>query len=127
MTEYNWDSIFELYAYEGLQHYLSISELKCAIQEDNPIQLANIIGSHKHAAIYALCHCFIKPPPLACIHFLVSRGTPLDRSFLHNPFQVSPMELLHSRFRFDEPNYQVIKPTIDLAKRAYHASLLKTA
>ena len=37
MTEYHWDSIFELLAYENLQHYISISQLKQSVEEDDPI------------------------------------------------------------------------------------------
>ena len=117
MSEYPWDTIFQLFAEENLEHYVSISQLKRAIQEDNPDALSLVIGDHEHAAIYALIHCFIKPPATRCIHYLVSKGTPLHITFKHNPFQVSPYEWLLTRFSVTNPTYVAIKQTIDGAKK----------
>ena len=117
MSEYPWDTIFQLFAEENLEHYVSISQLKRAVQDDNPDTLSMIIGNHEHAAIYALIHCFIKPPPIRCIHYLVSKGTPLHQTFPHNPFRISPQEWLLTRFSVTNPTYVVIKQTIDGAKK----------
>ena len=125
MTEYHWDSIFELLAYENLQHYISISQLKQSVEEDDPITLGTILGNHTSASIYALIHCFVKPPPLRCIRYLVAKGTPLDQTFPHNPFQRTAMDILLSRFRWNDETYLIIKRTIDAAKKEYRASLLK--
>jgi hypothetical protein len=117
MTEYSWDTIFQLLAEENLQHYVSITQLKQAVQDDDPQALSSVIGGHAHAAIYALIYCFVRPPAIHCIHYLVSKGTPLNQTFANNPFQMTPLEALHKRFSSSDMTYLQIKQIIDRAKK----------
>jgi hypothetical protein len=127
MTEYSWDTIFQLLAEENLQHYVSITQLKQAVQDDDPQALSSVIGGHAHAAIYAFIYCFVRPPAIRCIHYLVRKGTPLNQTFANNPFQMTPLEFLHKRFSSTDATYLQIKQTIDQAKKEYHnTSLGKT-
>lgn len=119
MSEFCWDVVFQLLSEENLEHYVSISPLKRAVQEDNPDALFQVIGHHTHASIYALIHCFTRPPALRCIHFLVSNGTPLHQTFPHNPFQKTAMEYLHTRFSPTSETFRNIKQTIDSAKKGH--------
>ena len=117
MTEYSWDTIFQLLAEENLQHYVSITQLKQAVHDDDPQTLSLVIGEHKHAAIYALIYCFVRPPAIRCIHYLVAKGTRLNQTFVKNPFQRTPLECLHNRFSSTDPIYLQIKQIIDRAKK----------
>lgn len=117
MSGYPWDTIFQLYAEENLEHYVSISQLKRAIQEDDPEALSLLLGDHPHAAIYALIHCFIKHPSVRCIQYLISKGTPMHQTFINNPFCMSPQEWLQTRLSPNNPSYIIIKHTIDEAKK----------
>ena len=119
MTEYCWDTIFQLLAEENLQHYVSITQLKQAVHDDDPHTLSLVIGGHSHAAIYALIYCFVKPPARHCIHYLVAKGTPLNQTFVNNPFQKTPLECLHKRFSSSDETYLEIKQIIDRAKKGF--------
>jgi hypothetical protein len=118
MTEYSWDTIFQLLAEENLQHYISITQLKQAVHNDDPQALSLVLGDHKHAAIYAFIYCFVRPPALRCIHYLVAKGTPLNQTFVNNPFQQTPLEFLHKRYSSNDETYLLIKQTIDRARKS---------
>lgn len=105
---YNWDNEFKNYQ----RFPYSFTALKSCIEADEPVLLADILGDHKNAHIYALIQCFTTIPSVKCIEYLISEGTPLNETFINNPFQCTPQEYLNLRFNTTYKDYMKARSAI---------------
>lgn len=130
MPFYNWDNEFATFANENnavknatTKNPLSILALKSCIEADEPQFLSEIIIGYKNAHIYALLVCFsMIIPPLRCIEYLISVGTPINESFENNPFDCTPQELLVNQYPCVTRTFQSIHDAINRGMMLYKVS-----
>jgi hypothetical protein len=75
---------------------IKLSAIRSCIEADEPKQLLELINNNYNAKIYCLICCFTFLPAIKCIEYLISEGTPLNETFIDNPFNSTPQEYLNN-------------------------------
>jgi hypothetical protein len=117
---YDWNTEFTRYTNNKAKYItglpISLQAIKSCIEADNPEILKELIGDHMGAHIYSLYSCFTLVPSVKCIEFIISEGTPLDRTFVNNPYgEITPIQHFNLRFNTTVKQYMRARRLIELA------------
>lgn len=78
----------------------SASAIKSCIEADEDVLLMDLVVDDYEAKIFALIMCFTIIPSVKCIEHLIAVNTPLDKTFVNNPFDCTAQEYLDTHFNF---------------------------